>query len=365
VKNSTKFITLVILTLLPFVLVELGLRLSGYHLEFPYEDDPDMGYVFQPNYKGPGPELYGMPRKIPLKINHLGFRGKETNVQKGKNITRIAVLGDSCTFGLGIEEEKTFPSLTEKMLNDHSRADQRFEVINAGVPGYTSYQGLQMLKKRVLPLNPDYIVLYFGWNDHWYTDRGITDQENFPEMRDYIAHRIQKNKKNPLRKLRLYQNLTDFLLRLQDSTRHNTVKPKPDKLVYRVPIPQYIQNLGEMITLANQGGIPVLVITPPHGFEKGNIPIDYLIENLMRRDDTLITLHQNYIESTRMVAQQKNAVLLDIAKFFAETDFTKLMEIDGIHPNTAGHRIIAQEIGKTIRVLKNQRTLGDPVAHSP
>ena len=39
------------------------------------------------------------------------------------------------------------------------------EVINGGVGGYSSYQTLMNIQFRVLPLNPDLIVIYQGYND--------------------------------------------------------------------------------------------------------------------------------------------------------------------------------------------------------
>jgi lysophospholipase L1-like esterase len=104
-----------------------------------------------------------------------------------------------------------------------------------------------------------------------------------------------------------------------------------------------------MAEMAIKRQIPIFFITPPHGFAPGRIPKKYLIENLMVRDDSLIPLHESYIDATRKVAEENHVFLLDLARFFMETNRGKLMELDGIHPNSAGHRIIAQEIAKAIR----------------
>ncbi len=41
----------------------------------------------------------------------------------------------------------------------------RLECINAGVPGYTLFQGVRFLETRGFRYQPDLIVLNFGWND--------------------------------------------------------------------------------------------------------------------------------------------------------------------------------------------------------
>jgi len=54
-------------------------------------------------------------------------------------------LGDSCTAGHQLPTEKTYTKLLEKLLN-REKGIKTFELINAGVPGYTSFQGLGILE---------------------------------------------------------------------------------------------------------------------------------------------------------------------------------------------------------------------------
>ncbi len=94
-----------------------------------------------------------------VKTNSLGFRNKEITPKKK---IRIVSLGASPTFGWGVEDEDTYPSVIEKELKN-----QKIEVesINAGEIGYSSYQGLKLLDKTVLSLNPDIITVSYVIND--------------------------------------------------------------------------------------------------------------------------------------------------------------------------------------------------------
>jgi len=100
-----------------------------------------------------------------LRHNSIGFRGKEFKKEKPDSIFRIVCLGGSTTYTEMVNDnEKTYPALLEKILRD-SFGYKNTEVINAGVPGYNSWESLINLEFRVLDLNPDLVVVYHGTND--------------------------------------------------------------------------------------------------------------------------------------------------------------------------------------------------------
>ncbi len=77
--------------------------------------------------------------------------------------TRILFLGDSCTFGYGVAHDAAFGEVVESLLNQAS--GKPVECINAGVPGYSLFQGFRYLVTEGLRYQPDLVVLTFGWND--------------------------------------------------------------------------------------------------------------------------------------------------------------------------------------------------------
>lgn len=112
--------------------------------------------------------------------NRLGFRGKEIEVSKPAGLYRAVALGDSCTFGACVGDDDTFCARAEALLNAERRAGvPRFEVVNAGVIGYGSCQGLATLRRAVLILQPDCIVVSFAMNDA--TEGG--------SLRDFLGRR--------------------------------------------------------------------------------------------------------------------------------------------------------------------------------
>ena len=75
--------------------------------------------------------------------NGLGFREKEFEKKKNKNVFRILVFGDSFTFGVGIDNDHRYTNLLEEMLNDGKK---EYEVLNFGVPGYSTDQQHDLMR---------------------------------------------------------------------------------------------------------------------------------------------------------------------------------------------------------------------------
>jgi lysophospholipase L1-like esterase len=99
----------------------------------------------------------------PARINALGFRGAEIESPKPEGRFRIVVMGDSVTFGNGVGDEQTYPAQLARKLGEAS--SHTVEVINAGIPGYDTWQHALLLEEVVLLLDPDLVLLGFYEND--------------------------------------------------------------------------------------------------------------------------------------------------------------------------------------------------------
>lgn len=83
---------------------------------------------------------------------------------KLKRRITIAAFGDSLTYGYGIEENKKWTTLLSKTLN--------CTVINSGICGNTSDDGLLRINKDILHYKPDYVLINFSMNDHMIINNG-------------------------------------------------------------------------------------------------------------------------------------------------------------------------------------------------
>lgn len=96
-----------------------------------------------------------------VSINSQGFRGPEYDLSD-TNALRVLLLGDSFTFGYGVNQEETFAGLLEKKLN---AAGIRSFVFNAGVTGWGTAQQFLYAQDHFELLKPDIIVVTFCEND--------------------------------------------------------------------------------------------------------------------------------------------------------------------------------------------------------
>jgi lysophospholipase L1-like esterase len=104
---------------------------------------------------------------VQYQMNRHGFRGKDLAIPKPRGTRRIACLGDSFTYGQGVQQEDVYCSVLERMLNEPSpsHADGPAEVLNAGRCGYSTYEERAILDEYVVQYEPDLVVLQMLDND--------------------------------------------------------------------------------------------------------------------------------------------------------------------------------------------------------
>ncbi len=154
--------------LITLALCEGVLRIFGREL-LPepdlYVEDPDTGKRMRPGWSG---DEFGAP----VVINSRGLRSPELPYARSagaRDTLRILALGDSWTFGFRMREPDAYPRQLERILNARAlERDEppRFEVINAGVIGYSTDQEAAYLRVEGHRYAPDLVVLaYYPVND--------------------------------------------------------------------------------------------------------------------------------------------------------------------------------------------------------
>lgn len=92
-------------------------------------------------------------------INSAGLRDDEIT-PKTEHEFRILMLGDSFTWGYGVEQEQTFSELLQQQLQL-----QGINVINAGATSYSPILEYLFLKNKGLQFQPDMVILNFDLSD--------------------------------------------------------------------------------------------------------------------------------------------------------------------------------------------------------
>jgi hypothetical protein len=140
--------------------LELGLRIfwDGYYEKVPkayVAPHASRGWQNRPNARVD----YGEPEfSIVVEHNAWGFRSPPVTPEKPDGVFRVLSLGDSMTYGIGVQQDETFSAVLQSL-------DPRLEVINTGVNGYGTSQELLLLREDGLQFHPDLVLVAFFWND--------------------------------------------------------------------------------------------------------------------------------------------------------------------------------------------------------
>jgi lysophospholipase L1-like esterase len=281
-----------------------------------------------------------------IRINSLSFRGPEAATHKRAGTVRVVCAGDSRTFGTWLDFQRirfdnAYPPLLQRVALAAGGA--QVEVINAGVVGYSSAQGLRQLQMRILPLDPDVLVVSFGFNDHAYAwNAALRSLEPRPAWARDLLYRFGDLRTVQFG-MRLYQGLA----------------PHPAPLSVRWVDPdEYDYTLRRFTEVSQRHGVRLVFLTQAlRPIEQGESPPAF--PNEPRQDPyamigarNLADLHRLYGEYQgvlRRVAAETNTPVADAAAAFAAHRGEPLFgAYDLVHPNPTGARVIAQTVYATL-----------------
>ncbi len=140
-------------------LFAIGLRLAEG--QWPYSKPKSANYLlFEPH-----PEWLLTPRKgVDVTVlgnshhhNTDGFRGTEFPRVKTKR--RVACIGGSTTYCIGVGDDQTWPFYLGQLLQPD------YEVLNFGIPGHSSVEHKKLLPQILARYSPDIVVFQMGLND--------------------------------------------------------------------------------------------------------------------------------------------------------------------------------------------------------
>lgn len=187
-----------------------------------------------------------------ISINGEGFRGPAFTREKPAGTYRIVVLGDSVAFGYGVGEHATYARQLELLLNQGQSGTQvdsrsRVEVVNAGVTGYTSWQGRLLYERTIQKFAPDLVIVLFGYNDHHSTL--LSDAERY--RRRYVVAAAEA-----LATTASFR----FMVRVRDLMIGNQLRREP---VARASVAEFEENLLTLRARAQADGARCLFLTVP------------------------------------------------------------------------------------------------------
>ena len=277
-------------------------------------------------------------------VNSRGFVGEEFEDPPPPGVMRIVAVGDSCTFGGGTSLT-TYPGQLELRLNENEK--RRFQVINAGIEGLNSELALRRLVTKVLPLKPDVITIYIGWNDLMKFDPA--EQRATPGLA-VIARLLDR--------LWLTKALRKFVFYyVRPHVYTPATGPASRTGAFRDYRPaMFEETLRTLVETARRSGARVLVMTlpsvvssnmTPEELRRANVVFPYFRSAYAVGD--FVDLIAAYNESIRRIASEHDVVMVDLASEINARGDRRALFFDTMHPNQLGKELIAQILKRELQ----------------
>lgn len=127
-----------------------------------YHPDPALQYVLTPGATGSSDMMLDMP-DASVVISSQGLRDRERAIPRPPDTVRMVVIGDSFTFGWGVDLQDVYISWLERLLD--AATPHTVEVVNMGVPGYNLVQEVALLEASGLAFEPQVVMVGYVSND--------------------------------------------------------------------------------------------------------------------------------------------------------------------------------------------------------
>lgn len=329
-KNKKKLKNFILLSVSIAIFLVLSEILCRFIIEKPLETDYNLTiksdnrlirYKLIPNFTG---KILGKD----IKINPHGFREFEYPQKKEENVFRIAILGDSLTFGYGVNLNETYPKILENKLKTLGN----YEVLNFGVSGYNTAQEAELLATTVLNYSPDLIIIGFFYNDFDKPQEIMSKNNFFQEMFYNVEIFFYKNS--------LFYKFLKFNLRTNmfvSSLFHKlTTVEHYETIINEKGVEyQYFNNSVHRIKeITYKNNVPVIWLSLPHITLAEPYPLRYVY-------DSVDSIAENYGFTVIDLYKEVNMSFLDL----------RLDTLYDSHPNVKYYNLTANVIYNKLVLL--------------
>jgi lysophospholipase L1-like esterase len=321
--------------------------------------DTRLGYEMNPNGVLAVVEVGG--QEVFLRANSEGFIGPERAHAKPPGTVRIMALGDSVVAGLyhiaNPAELGGWPARLESLLTERLHDGRSFEVMNAGVGGYTAWQTALRFETRGVPFAPDIVLVLVGWNDLAYSVR--SDWRPFAHT--YHFEPVPGQAPAGLGARLKHTLLAHFYLaRAARDLRRRAKAAQPAPEPKSVPFNQaaldiYVNALEKLEeTGGSHGARLALVLWPtplgPHGSWDPETVVKLHRGALPLPPANLRAWYDRYAEAQRdFVRRHPSAVLIDPGDHFArEARRGEPLFFDLAHLTPAGNAVLAEAVFESL-----------------
>ena len=261
----------------------------------------------------------------PAKTNELGLRDTPFRDDADR---KILLLGDSVSWADGIMDTRAaYPYLLERLL-ERAMPGKTMEVINAGVPGYSTFQQAAYFAKRGVKLEPDLVVLQFCLNDVIERYRTLAQYGGDNVHQGIDTRQVVRGVTGTIiRHSRAGEYFVRFLQqRSRGREAYDVAGLASDRLSPQLQSAWELvfSELDTIVNTAREHDVPLMLVIAPYRFQLEDA------ENLRQPQDALLAY-----------ARRHKLPVFDLLPGFAEQRGKAELFNDDNHFSLAGHQLAA------------------------
>jgi hypothetical protein len=302
--------------LLMVIVTEIMLRLTlGLGTPVLFQRDAYAGYIAVPSQDV---RRFGMS----IHVNAFGMRSDNILPHKTEGTYRVFFLGDSVAYGTArVDQSEIFPSIVQRQIP--AVVQQRVEVLNASTGGWAPSNELAFLRSRGT-FESDVVVFIINTLD---LNQPFTTQSG-----DQMAPYSDMPAERPTSAVA--ELFIRYLLpRIKGSLETHDPGSVESPVDPAKEVPPILDSLGEAKEFAETNGARFAILFTPQYFVAG------------RADWTLAK--QMFLDW----ATAGNVTVIDMSPDFLSVPVSRYY-LENIHPNSAGHALIAQRLLENWPLIK-------------
>ncbi len=306
--------------------------------------------------------------------NSFHYRDSEIPVKKSPGTLRGIALGDSVTFGHGVDAGQAYPEQLEQLLNVST--GRKTEIINTGVPGYSAFQEYYELKDT-LRFEPDFVIIQFVLNDvvepymvykryggkgvdyHGiydtnFADHWLTERSGFYYLMKKIYARIRFGAWSQ-------EQISEKARRQEKQWDINAAAAPPADSDYEKAWVEYLNQLSRIVDLCREHSLKVVLMATPVDFQMTDLNKRYAQERLKA---FAAGKNIHYLDLLEVLQQKAREELIQKHSLPSETEYESLIGnyrneigeiwsryfLDYDHLTPYGHRFTAEILAKILSV---------------
>jgi lysophospholipase L1-like esterase len=285
-------------------------------------------------------------------LNARGLRGPLLPRAKPPGALRVIAVGNSSTFGWGVSDAETYPAQLETLLAA-AFPGRRVEVMNAGIPGFSSFQGRRLIADELLPLSSDYVILSFGFND---SRLAASSDSAFARERARPIARLAR----AAGRLETYRRLAGVIRGARSGDRLSPAAE--ERTGPRVPVAEYAANMRAMIAAVRAASArPILLaMAIPQEYRDALVAVarETSAPILETRPYLLARVEDADLRARRADAFARHA---DAWRGVPPGIWRSPAYADATHPSGLGHALIAEWVARVIG-NEERRAVGAPAS---